>query len=135
MREFKILHPQNGIFIECLQIAGFIEFHQFGYHRLLLGSLGNSFRLLQPVDNLFKCLSIQAPHFPYFLLNLAILFHQTAIQTIGNGSFILRISSRHYRNLRPPAASRHRNNCMRKSKPNLHRQLGSPVWASPWGRK
>lgn len=90
MREFKSFTHKWHIH----RMSSNRRFHRIPSVWLSPPSARESRQLLLPSSasrQSFKCLSIQAPHFPYFLLNLAILFHQTAIQTIGNGSFILRI--------------------------------------------
>ena len=87
-------HPKDGIIVKGLQVSCFIELYQFGYNRFLFRILGNAFRFLQPIYYLFDGLTVQAPHFPHFLLNLAVLFHQAAVQPVRNRCFIFRIFHR-----------------------------------------
>ena len=55
----------------------------------MFGRLGHAFGLLQPVDNLLDGWSVEAVHLPDLLHQLAVFFHQTAVQAIGYRSFVL----------------------------------------------
>ena len=75
----QILHPQDGIIVEGLQVASFVILHQFGNDGFLFGCLGYAFGFLQPVDNLLECLTVKSTHLPYLFLNTAVFLHQTTV--------------------------------------------------------
>ena len=87
----KVLHPKNCILVKVLQVTRFIEPDQLADNRFLRLILSNSFRFLQPVDNLLNRLRIKSAYFPYLFLQLSILFHQTTVQAIRHRSLVLRV--------------------------------------------
>ena len=84
----KVFHPKDSIFIEVFQAACFVKLNQFADHSFLCIIFGNRFRFLQPVHNLFNRLSIKSAYLPDFFLYFPIFFHQSAVESVRNRSFI-----------------------------------------------
>jgi len=87
----QVLHPKDGILIECLQVTVLIELNHLFDNCLLRIVFGYSLGLFQPIDNLVDSLSIQAARLPYLFLYLSVFLHQTAIHTEHHRHGIVRI--------------------------------------------
>ena len=61
-----LLYPQDGVFVECLQVAGAVKFDEFVEHLGLFPVFCHVGGFFQPKDDAVDGCAVQASRFPYF---------------------------------------------------------------------